>query len=680
MPKTKRDPFQYRITAMNETGAELYIYGDIGGWDEESTHAAQLVKELSTLRAEYITVRINSIGGSVVDGLAIYNALRRNPAAVTVSIDGQAASIASLIAMAGDTVSIAGNGLMMIHDPRAGVIGNAGALRDAADMLDKHGEAMAQSYADKTGMTVDEVLAQYLDGADHWLTATEAHEAGFVDMIGDEIAIAAIATRPDIYARLPAVAAAFFNNAEETNPMPVTEGSTTKPAASNAPADDKTVDTKTVDASADQLAQARRKALADDMHRRDEVRALFKPFESREGMADVLAQCLDDHEVGVEQARARLLDQLGKGVEPVGAITVVDQGDARDKFVAGCSAALLNRIGAPGAEPVANNEFRGMRLVDMARASLDRAGMSTRGLTPMEIAREAFAQTSSDFPVLLENTMHRTVVSNYQAVATTWQRFCKTGRVTDFREWSRISTAFLSSLDDKTEGGEFKPKNVPDGSAEKIKLGTKGNIILLSREAVVNDDLGAFSNLGAGLGRAAMLTVEKTVYALLNSNPVLSDGTEMFHADHGNLLSAAASPTVDAVEAARVALASQSAGGEILDLMADIWVGPLSIGGEARVVNDSQYDPSATSKLQRANKVRGLFSDVVDSARVSGAWYTFADPMIAPAIEVVFLEGEEDPVVEMMAADATDGLKMKVRHDHGAAFVSPTGVVKTPTA
>lgn len=116
--------------------AEIYIYGDIGeSWYEETVSAAQFVRDLNALNVDAITVRINSLGGSVPDGLAIYNAMKRHRATITVEVDAIAYSIASLIAMGGDQIHMASNALMMIHAPWTGVYGNSTDLREMADQL-----------------------------------------------------------------------------------------------------------------------------------------------------------------------------------------------------------------------------------------------------------------------------------------------------------------------------------------------------------------------------------------------------------------------------------------------------------------------------------------------------------------------------------------------------------------
>ena len=196
--------------------AEIYIYGDIGDrWDENGVVAADLVRELAVLDADTITLRINSFGGSVPDGLAIFNALKRHKAAVDVHVDGVAISCAGYIAMAGDTVTMAENSMLMIHAPWGVAIGNSAELRDQADMLDKYASAMATSYAAKSGKSMPEALALLTDGKDHWFTAAEAHAEGFADAVGPTIAVAASLARSYNLTRFTTQPAAAGSNQEK---------------------------------------------------------------------------------------------------------------------------------------------------------------------------------------------------------------------------------------------------------------------------------------------------------------------------------------------------------------------------------------------------------------------------------------------------------------------------------
>jgi ATP-dependent protease ClpP protease subunit len=201
------NPFEIR--ARGNAEADVFVYGDIGAsWFEESITAAKFVRDLQNVDAKTINVRINSFGGAVSDALAIYNALQRHPAQVNTFVDGVALSAASLIAMAGKTVTMAENGVLMIHGPRAMASGTAQEMREAADVLDKFAQAMAPSYASKTGKSSSEMLALLTDGADHWYTATEAQAAGFADEVSAAIPVEASFDLRR-YRSAPAAAAAF---------------------------------------------------------------------------------------------------------------------------------------------------------------------------------------------------------------------------------------------------------------------------------------------------------------------------------------------------------------------------------------------------------------------------------------------------------------------------------------
>ena len=176
-------------TLKNQSGqpAELLIYDVIGDWAGLS--ARQLVNTLKDIDADDITVRINSPGGSVFDGIAIYNSLRHHKAKIHVQIEGLAASIASVIAMAGDTVHMAENALLMIHNPFGWVGGDAGELRKMADMLDKTTEVIAQTYGSRCGQEL-ETIKQMMD-EETWFTAAEAKDNGLIDAVDKPMQIAA---------------------------------------------------------------------------------------------------------------------------------------------------------------------------------------------------------------------------------------------------------------------------------------------------------------------------------------------------------------------------------------------------------------------------------------------------------------------------------------------------------
>jgi len=166
---SQRDPW-YRFRQADGNTGELYLYGVIGDdWFDEDRTAAQFQKELAGLGdIENLTVRINSPGGMVFDGLAIYNLLQDHPAQITVKVDGVAASVASVIAMAGDQVVMADNASLMIHAPWTMTVGNVNDHEKAIEALNFHQAQTFKAYRVKGGDKVTEDLLQrWGDGDDH---------------------------------------------------------------------------------------------------------------------------------------------------------------------------------------------------------------------------------------------------------------------------------------------------------------------------------------------------------------------------------------------------------------------------------------------------------------------------------------------------------------------------------
>jgi ATP-dependent protease ClpP protease subunit len=168
----------YAINNVSADLAEVSIYDEIGYFGITAT---SFVEDLKAVQAGTIGLHINSPGGEVFDGLAILNALRSHPAKVHVTVDGLAASAASFIAMAGDQIDMAPQSMMMIHDAQGLAIGDAGTLRELADMLDKTSNNIAAVYAQRTGKPVEHWREQML--AETWYTDQEAVDAGLADRV-----------------------------------------------------------------------------------------------------------------------------------------------------------------------------------------------------------------------------------------------------------------------------------------------------------------------------------------------------------------------------------------------------------------------------------------------------------------------------------------------------------------
>ena len=168
----------FRITNLSNDTSEIAIYDEIGMW---GVTAADFVDELNGIKAKNITLRINSPGGDVFDGLAMYSRLRSHSATVNTMVDGLAASAASFIAMAGDTVTMSEGSVMMIHEASGVCMGASSDMRDMSDLLDKMSANIADIYARRSGRTADEHRTAMK--VETWYTDQEAVKAGLADSV-----------------------------------------------------------------------------------------------------------------------------------------------------------------------------------------------------------------------------------------------------------------------------------------------------------------------------------------------------------------------------------------------------------------------------------------------------------------------------------------------------------------
>lgn len=407
-------------------------------------------------------------------------------------------------------------------------------------------------------------------------------------------------------------------------------------------------------------------------------------------------------EISVETATSTLLlasaeaQRAATGSVSAGGQAITVTADARDKMLTGIENSIISRAGLTdlitrGARTrgvtidLDPGEYRGVRNAELARICLERAGVRVStydrdqivGLALTHVGERAGPMnTTSDFATALENVMHKTLQAAYAVQPDTWSKFCGIGQVVDFRPHPQYLLGTFGTLDSLTEDGQFKNKNIPDAAKESITAGTKGNIVALSRQAIVNDDLGAFNTITVELGRAAKLSIEVDVYAVLAQNsglgPNMNDTVALFDAAHNNIGTPAA-PGVASFDEIRQLMAKQKdvSGNEYLDIRPAILLCPIGLGGSARVINGSLYDPDAANKLQRPNMVNGLFENIVDTPRLTGTrYYAFADKDLAPAIKVVFLNGVQEPYLEQRLGWRTDGTEYKVRHDYGVGGVN----------
>lgn len=391
----------------------------------------------------------------------------------------------------------------------------------------------------------------------------------------------------------------------------------------------------------------------------------------------------------IDNARALIIDKAAENTPIVGGAqsgigVSVDESDKRRRSM---TASLLVRSGLVPVDKLTKDEvesaaqFRGRSLMDMGRLSLINGGMSEREVYAMdktEMVGRAFTQSGSDFPVILEGTIRRTLLAQYGIQADTWRQFCSMGTVSDFREYKRLRLGSFGNLDVVLENGEYKQKAIPDGEFETASIATKGNTVPISRVMIINDDLGAFLKIASMLGRAAARSIETDVYKLLLANPKMSDGKTLFHADHANIATAG-TVSVAGFDAIRQLMQAQMdpSGNDYIDILPSVLLVSPAQKGQSDIINESQYDVDVSNKFQVPNKSRGIFDKIVSSPRITdNTQFAFADPNIEPVIEVDFLDGNQTPYLESKEGWSKDGTEWKIRLDYGVNAIGFRGAVK----
>lgn len=440
-----------------------------------------------------------------------------------------------------------------------------------------------------------------------------------------------------------------------------------------------------------EVTRAAETATVAELERCTVIRSLV----TKHGLGEEFSAKLIADRVKLDAARGLILEKLAEGSDKIRTmqhIVSVPGGDEREKFQRGAGAWLIEKAGVlslisdaaakkvRGLEGIELNggEFRGLSLLDIARECLERSGIPTRRMSSKDIVGRAFTerggiggQTTSDFGVLFENVMGKILLGAYALAPNTWSRFCKADTVSDFRPSPRYRTGSLGVLEKVNEAGEFRQIAMPDGVKSSISTETKGKILGLTRQAIINDDMAALADAAQKLGRAAQLSIEVDVYALLALNsglgPTQTDSQPFFHANRANVNATGAALSVLALDADRVIMRKQKDPNnqEVLDLRPAILLVSAENETTATLLNSAPYDP-ADAKYLKPNTAKAMFRDVVGTPRLTGnRRYLFADPNDAAAIVVAFLEGQgQAPMLESKEGWRTDGTEWKVKLDY----------------
>lgn len=662
----------FNINLVTNEKAEIFIYDVIDPFF--GFGAQDLIRELREFdNVEEIVVAINSPGGSVKDGIAIYNLLANHAAVVTTRIDFAAYSIASVIALAGDSVQIAENGLFMIHDPSTFSFGTAEDLRRDAEVLDVHKDVILQTYVRKTGIDRQE-LSQLMSD-ETWFTAEEALDRGFVDEIVSPFEESEAEDEAQNCFDLTKFG--FVNVPEclkpkEVNKMPKTAEVNNGGGVAPAGGDNPKAEPKVVTAPTAGVPAANETAdYKDEINARNaEINKIFAPYAVQ--YADLKNQVLSDVTISVDNAREMLLDAIGAQSTPAQTQPVIQVGaDLHDvKNLAADAIAMRCGVG----EYDSHNPFNNASLLEISKECLNKAGISHYHMSKHALVQNALTHSTSDFPGLLQNTVNKILQERYSEVTETWSRWCDITSVPDFKVNSRIRLGSFSNMRLKLEGAEYQAGTLGE-ERETIQAQTVGRMITFTRESIINDDLNGLSRTASMMGMAAGRAVSNDVYSLLAQNPATSDTHNLFSVEHNNFAASGGVVDIDTLDAGRQAMKTQRgpANGEDEDLQDFIDATPryLLVGvgqyTRAKTIIRSSTHPSNGRNNREPNPLMD-FVEIIEEPRIpNNAWYLVTDPNNIPLIEVAFLDGVRSPELESQEAFKTDGIAWKVRMDYGVA-------------
>ena len=291
------------------------------------------------------------------------------------------------------------------------------------------------------------------------------------------------------------------------------------------------------------------------------------------------------------------------------------------------------------------------------------------------LSRGDITHTSSDFPELLTLSGQRYLMDVYRAAESPLKQIGRSRTANDFRPIFGLQLSNFGTLSQVNEAGEVKSGTFTMRK-DTYKLETFAKQFSISRQAIINDDLGAFSDVMNIMGRAAAETEAQNFAALLNSNPVMDDGHPLFSAQHGNLGDSAA-PSVASLDIGRKSMRNM----KDLDGVTPISSAPkfiLSTPGEETAIEQLVSIPLAAAQVSNANPFAGKLVPLVDPRLTGTAWYLFADPATTPVIEYANLSGFEGPQVEMQQGWDVLGQSFRVYADFGAGMVDYRGAYKFP--
>jgi len=391
----------------------------------------------------------------------------------------------------------------------------------------------------------------------------------------------------------------------------------------------------------------------------------------------------------IEVVRQQLMDIILTSVENEGGYghrtPAVMGADERDKFRCAAQDGLMLRIGARIEKPAPGAiDLRGHSLREIARDCLRMAGQSLSGNVMEMVGR---ALTVSDFPLILSAVANKSLMDGWESADETWKMWCATGSVSDFKVHTAVRASETDDLDQIPDKAPYKYGERTEAQ-EQYNIATFGKLLAITRQAIINDDTSALSDVPKQHGESAARTVGDVAYAVLTANAAMGDGLALFVAGHGNFVAngAGAPPGIATLAAGILAMGLQTdaRGLRRLNLRPQFLIAPRTLEGAAEVffLSNNWFDAGANVATDaslastRGNPYAGKYFTRVYEARLDAAdvaaWYLAAKS--DKTVKVFFLNGQQAPYMETKQGWIVDGVEYKVRIDVGAKAMDWRGL------
>ena len=331
--------------------------------------------------------------------------------------------------------------------------------------------------------------------------------------------------------------------------------------------------------------------------------------------------------------------------------------------------------------PEESREFMGATVIDMVRGLLMARGERVQYLSPAAVYERHGSMTTSDMPLLLQAPVSGYLNDLYAAEPPALQTLARARTTRDFRPMTSVNLTGDNSLPYIAENGEYTYAAFGEGG-QQYKVNTFGKIFSVSRQMIINDNLGVYTQMGAQFVRRASHKRADILAAILNSNLPIYDlasktSTPLFDASRGNLAAVGGELNIENLTAARLAMRTQKdSSGAVLGIRPRY----LVVGPELETKAEQVLAVINAASIGDVNPFGGKLDLLVEPRLIGRAWYLFADPASYPVLEFATLEGVEDVFTDTRIGWNVDGIETKVRIDYGASAVDGLGAYKNPGA